>query len=87
MHSVVRLSHKDGDKPLKTEGKKMTQTANHMMKVATDVYYSANGKVRVAKIDRVWIVGKQNDGDRFFAAMAGFSTVREALVFAEGVVA
>ena len=25
MHSVVRLSHKDGDKPLKTEGKKMTQ--------------------------------------------------------------
>jgi hypothetical protein len=81
---MVYLSYKDGEGPRK-EGKKMTQTANHMVKVATDVYYSANGKVRVAKIDRVWIVGKQNDGDRFFAAMAGFSTVREALVFAEGV--
>jgi hypothetical protein len=63
----------------------MTKTTNHMMKVATDVYYSVNGKVRVANIDGVWIVGKQNNEDRFFAAMAGFSTVREALVFAEGV--
>ena len=63
----------------------MTQTANHMMKVATDMYYSANGKVRVAKLDNVWIVGKQIEGERFFYAMAGSSTVREALVFAEGV--
>ena len=63
----------------------MTQTANHMVKTATDVYYSVNGKVRVAKIDGTWIVGKQIEGERFFYAMAGFSTVREALVFAEGV--
>ncbi len=62
----------------------MTQTANHMVKVGT-AYYSVNGKVRVASIDGVWIVGKQIEGERFFYAMAGFSTVREALVFAEGV--
>jgi len=62
----------------------MTKTANHMIKINT-VYYSVNGKVRVASIDGVWIVGKQNDNDRFFKALAGFSTVREALVFAEGV--
>jgi hypothetical protein len=63
----------------------MTKTANHMMKVATDVYYSVNGKVRVANIEGTWIVGKQINDGRYFEAVAGFSTVREALVFAEGV--
>lgn len=63
----------------------MTQTANHMVKVATDVYYSVNGKVRVANIGGTWIVGKQINDGRYFEAVAGFDTVREALVFAEGV--
>jgi hypothetical protein len=63
----------------------MTQTANHMVKVATDVYYSVSGKVRVANIEGTWIVGKQINDGRYFEAVAGFDTVREALVFAEGV--
>ena len=63
----------------------MTKTANHMVKTATSVYYSVNGKVRVTKIDGTWIVGKQINDSRYFESLAGFSTVREALVFAEGV--
>lgn len=64
----------------------MTQTANHMMKVGRDFYCSVNGKVRVAQIDGTWIVGKRIKDDlHYFEAVAGFSTVREALVFAEGV--
>jgi hypothetical protein len=61
------------------------KTANHMIKVATNVYYSVDGKVRVQKLSGSWIVSKVHNDGRFFEAVNGFATVREALVFAEEV--
>ena len=65
----------------------MTQTANHMIKTANEVFYSVNGKVRVQRFLGCWVVSKQSKDGRYFEAVAGFPTVREALVAAEGVVA
>jgi hypothetical protein len=60
-------------------------TANHIIKVASNVYYSVNGKVRVQKLSGSWIVSKVHNDGRYFEAVGGFVTVREALAFAEGV--
>ena len=65
----------------------MTQTANHMIKTASNVFYSVNGKVRVQRFLGCWVVSKLHTDGRYFEAVAGFPTVREALVAAEGVVA
>ena len=81
---MVYLSHKNGEAPQK-EGKKMTQTANHMMRISSKHFVSANGKVNVQKIGDSWIVGKNIAGSIYYGSIAGFATVREALVFAEGV--
>ena len=63
----------------------MTKTANHMVKVSTNVFYSVDGKIRVQRLSGSWIVSKVHNQGRYFEAVGGFTTVREALVYAEGV--
>ena len=76
MDGMVRLSHKDGEKPLKTEGKKMT-TATKIDKAVELVI--AEGECAVPQYNEFGGVDVWKEGQ------AGYITRNGQTYFAEGV--